>query len=510
MQEGYQENNTPTVDPNEPTIIKTDVGAKDGQDKCPQCGATDITLNPANGHLVCNFCRHEFEMQKAPEMAPDLSQLQGQVMGSGAADIAADTNDIVTFKCSSCGAEVVIDTTSSTQARCHWCRNMLSLNQQMPNGSIPDVVLPFAMNKDAAQKEIQKFVGKRKFFAHPKFKQEFHTNNIMGVYFPYMLVGVNAHACLIGEGEQLKKEYFRGREEEGQQIYDADLFHIEREFDIVIDGLSVESNSDRLNAGAKNKTNNVINAVMPFDIENCVQYNANYLRGYTSERRDTNVQELKTIVDTQSKDIARIAMNETLEKYDRGVAWASEQLDVKGQQWQAAYLPVWLYSYQQVKGGKKILHYVAVNARTGKTMGSIPIHMPKLLGVTFALELLGFIAMLLIQFDYNFIFLLVGLIYFIMMYLGYRNSHARYTYETETKKQISNLRSVDQFVQTKFGLSNPTMVGANNRKVQGRQTGNKLLDAASLQNLENGAAAVSMLKNRIDHPGDINISFRKK
>ena len=222
------------------------------------------------------------------------------------------------------------------------------------------------------------------------------------------------------------------------------------------------------------------------------------------------MEELKTVVDTQSKDIARIAMNETLQKYDRGVAWASEQLDVKGQQWQAAYLPVWLYSYQQVKGSKKILHYVAVNARTGKTMGSIPIHMPKLLGVTFILELLGLIAMLFIQFDYNFIFLLVGLIYFIMMYLGYRNSHARYTYETETKKQISNLRSVDQFVQTKFGLPNSTMIGANNRKVQGRQTGNKLLDAASLQNLENGSAAVSMLKNRIDHPGDINISFRKK
>ena len=43
------------------TIVKTDVGAKDGQDKCPKCGSTDISLNVNHGKLRCNFCRCEFE-----------------------------------------------------------------------------------------------------------------------------------------------------------------------------------------------------------------------------------------------------------------------------------------------------------------------------------------------------------------------------------------------------------------------------------------------------------------
>ena len=72
------------------------------------------------------------------------------------------------------------------------------------------------------------------------------------------------------------------------------------------------------------------------------------------------------------------AANDTLQQYDRGVAWSTKNLDVKGQQWQAAYLTVWLYSYQQVKGDKKVLHYVAVKARTKETIGSVSIHMPKL------------------------------------------------------------------------------------------------------------------------------------
>ena len=113
----------------EATVIKTDVGAKDGQTKCPKCGATDISLNTKNGKLRCNFCRYEFEPEKFDAMEKDISNLQGEVVGSGASDIIADTNDMVTFKCSSCGAEVVVDTAQATQARCHWCRNTLSVNQ---------------------------------------------------------------------------------------------------------------------------------------------------------------------------------------------------------------------------------------------------------------------------------------------------------------------------------------------------------------------------------------------
>ena len=40
-------------------IIKTDEGNKDGQDKCPKCGSTDISTNVKKGCLRCNFCRYE-------------------------------------------------------------------------------------------------------------------------------------------------------------------------------------------------------------------------------------------------------------------------------------------------------------------------------------------------------------------------------------------------------------------------------------------------------------------
>lgn len=449
-------------------VVDTDVGNNSGQDKCPKCGSTDISLNAQTGLLRCNFCRYEFKPEKVEGLETDITKLEGEIVGSGTQDIDENSKDMVTIKCTSCGAEVVIDTSETTQARCHWCRNYLSINEQIPNGAVPDVVLPFKLKKDEARQEIEKFVKNRKFYAHPKFKQEFTTENIMGVYLPYMVVDVNSHAYFSGQGEHEKRRYTRGSDDNKRTYYDADLYDVEREFDLTIEGLTVESSSDKINKNSSNKTNNIINSIMPFDIENCVKYNSNYLRGYTSEKRDMDIDDLRQIVDKQSKDVARFAANDTLKQYDRGVRWKTENLNVKGKQWKTAYLPVWLYSYQEKKGDKSILHYVAVNARTKETMGSVPIYMSKLILVSVIVEIIALILMLFVDLDDNgWVFLLAGPLYYGLMYMKYRNKKARHYHEIETKRKIFNLKKSDVFVKTETGLSNSRIEGANNTRVNG-------------------------------------------
>ena len=454
---------------NEPKVIKTDAGAKDGQNKCPKCGATDISLNSSTGKLRCNFCRHEFEPEKMTAMQADLQNLAGETIGSGALDIIADTKDVLTFKCSSCGAEVVIDTSEALQARCHWCRNTLSVNQQIPNGSVPDMVLPFGLKKDDAKAQIERFVEKRKFYAHPTFKKEFTTQNIMGVYLPYMLIDINGNAALTGQGERLIRTYTREIGKDKETFYDANLYDVERRFDLVVNDLTVEASLDKLHR-ASDKTNNIINSVMPFDTENCVKWDANYLKGFTSEKRDTNIDQLRSILDVQAKDIARHQANKVLKEYDRGVRWDSEQLTVKGKQWKSAYLPVWLYSYQQIKSkGKKLLHYVAVNARTKETMGSVPVHKPKLLIISLLIEIFGVSAAVLVSIffgkDYGWLCVVLGPIYYAYIYSKYRNEGARHHHEKETHVEVSNLEQKDNLVRELTGLKNSSMSGANNKRV---------------------------------------------
>ena len=470
MDNQQQENSNPVDDT---VIIRTDEGAKNGQDKCPLCGATDISLNQNTGKLRCNFCRHEFEPEALVGMQEELSSLKGKVISSGAQNIEEDAEDVLTLKCQSCGAEVVIDTSESAQARCHWCRNTLSINKQIPNGSIPDVVLPFSIKKEDAKQEIEKFVAKRKFFAHPTFRKEFTTENIMGVYLPYMLVDVNGHAYFEGEGERLVRRYeVGGSDDKKEYRYDADLYHVSRKFDIEIKKLSIESSADKLDKKNKKKTTNIINSIMPFDTENCVKWNANYLKGYTSERRDVNVDQLEHTVIAQATDVAKFKANSTLEKYDRGVRWEQKKLEVEGQQWKAAYLPVWLYSFQEKKGNNGILHYIAVNARTKETMGSVPIHIPKLVAVSILVEILGILTSIFVNFEDDsaarWALLLAGFIFFALVYFYYRNSDARHSYETETVSKLSNLVSTDDFVKHETGLSNAVIKGCNNESVDSR------------------------------------------
>ena len=313
-------------------VIDTDNKESHGENRCPKCGASDITYNTKKQKLVCNYCFTEFDAKEVEGMEKDAKKLHGETRGSGTKDIDENVEDIITLKCGGCGAEVVINTKEATNARCHWCRSILSINSQIDNGAIPDVILPFSLEKKVAEENIRKFVTKRQFFANSTFKKEFTTNNIMGVYFPYMLVDANAHAIFKGKGEHEVRRYTVKKGDKEETRYDADLYRVERDFDIAIDDLTIESNSDRLNKKNKSRTNNVINAIMPFDTEKCVKYQSNYLAGYSSEKRDVNVGDLEEKVEKELKDVARHAVNKEIKYYDRGVKWEEEDFNIKGKQ----------------------------------------------------------------------------------------------------------------------------------------------------------------------------------
>lgn len=455
-------------------VIETNTSKKDGQHVCPNCGASDITFSEKKGKLYCNYCASEFDGKKLNNIVTDLSNLEGTIIGSGAQNIKAEAKDIITLKCGGCGAEVVIDTKTTSQARCHWCRSILSINSRIENGSIPDAILPFSIKKEEAKKSIEDFVNKRRFFAHPKFKEEFTTENIMGVYFPYMLVDARAHCYFDGEGEHLVRTYTI----DDSRYYDATLHKISRIFDITIDNLTVESNKGRINKHDENQTNNIINSIMPFDTENCIEFRSNYLVGYTSEKRNISIPELDTAVGKQIKDIARHAINQDLKYYNRGVKWSTEEIKVIGSQWLAIYLPVWLYSYHEKKDNESVIHYVAVNARTKETMGSVPINKTRLFIfsaiIEFILGAIGIFLFLSLAADSDsegaflpLLLLASGFVYYNAMYANYRNKEARHSYEKETVNQITNLRKVDHYIKNLNRQSNSKMRGANNMKLEG-------------------------------------------
>ena len=354
---------------------------KDGLNHCPKCGSTEIRQRAGTDKLICLFCRHEWTAARVEEefgLGEGIDQLKGTQIASGAKGIQADAASLRTFQCTGCGAEVVVNTENAMTARCHWCRHVLGVNEQIDNGAVPDAVLPFHIKKDDAVARIRQFVGKRQMFALKAFKEEFTPENVLGVYLPYMVVDANASADVGGFGEIETRRYTRGEGKGEKTFYDADVYQVERHVDFTVDDLTMESSATRGNLDTKANTHNVINAILPFDTKNAVKWNASYLVGYTSEKRDRDVEQLQPRLEDQLLSIARAQVQASVGRYGRGVRWEQERIDVHGTRWVAMYLPVWLYSYQQ--GGKGgMLHYIAVNGRTGETMGSVPVQQWKLI-----------------------------------------------------------------------------------------------------------------------------------
>jgi hypothetical protein len=356
-------------------------GLRDGLNPCPRCGSTEVRQRPGSDRLICLYCRHEWAATRVEEafgLGDGIADLRGVQIASGARDIAADAAHLRSFKCGGCGAEVVINTETALTARCHWCRHVLGVNEQIDNGAVPDAVLPFRIRKDDAVTRIRQFVDKRRLFALQAFKDEFTPENVVGVYLPYMVVDARGSADAAGFGEIQTRRYSRGQGKDKETLYDADIWRVRRHLDFTVDDLTLESSARRGNLDTNANTHNVINTILPFDTKNAVQWNASYLRGFTSEKRDRDVQHLMPRLQEQMLSVARAQMQASVGQYDRGVRWESERIDLQGTRWVSMYLPVWLYAYHQPGRGGGLLHYIAVNGRTGETMGSVPVQRWKL------------------------------------------------------------------------------------------------------------------------------------
>ena len=101
------------------------VKSKNGVHRCPHCGSSDVSLDTKEGKLKCNYCKTLFEA-KSDNAFGGVKGMKGETRGEGAEDIVPGEDIVKTFRCPSCGAEVVINTEESTSASCHWSKHIFS------------------------------------------------------------------------------------------------------------------------------------------------------------------------------------------------------------------------------------------------------------------------------------------------------------------------------------------------------------------------------------------------
>lgn len=454
--------------------------------RCPHCGGSDIAPDEKTGKLKCKSCKQLIDAKSANAKG-GVEKLSGRIIGEGSQKIIPGEDVVLTLKCSSCGAEVVINTDEALTAKCPWCRHILSVTDKLPNGAVPDLVLPFKLTRAEAHEKMKEFLTERLKYADPELEKNFSIDNIQGVFMPYVVIDMRVDAQLSGTGEELVRRYTVGSGDDEETRYDVNVYKVERVFELEVDDLTIEASSKRLNHDRRENTNNVISAIMPFDTENAVDWDPRYLRGFTSEKRDLDVDELDIKAKRQTEDILKYQLSSSLAKYDRGVCWDLVRLKQSGVKWKTAYLPVWLFSVAQQSGEKVILHYVAVNARTGETHGSVPMNKKKILMTIFLfpsivlfLSLLLSLAIKTEMLPYALAivlsplrvvgvyasviwFFVFGIIMLVKM-RKYREKDARHDFEAETRAKITKLEENDELLEFVHGMHNSMMLDRNDNK----------------------------------------------
>ena len=349
--------------------------------------------------MRCDTCRSTFTLDAsgvAHIVNDDVAGLHGVELSAGSSqDVATEQADqqVTTLRCPTCGAEVVIgDVSNLVTVKCHWCRNTLTLNDRIANGARPDGLVPFILPREQAMAKMQGFLKKRRSFASRKFLRQFSADNIQPVYFPYFMVDVNAKSNHAGHAAHLVRRYTKGSGDNEKTYYDYDVYRFERHFDLYVNDLLVQANAAFANLDNRVNTNNIINAVAPWPSSAVVPYTPQFLQGgYRAERRTSNVDGIRPLVMNQVVDISHAQANQTMQYYNHGIAYQFDDVQVQGERWVTLLCPVWLYSYLEIKGSKRLLHYIAINGVTGETIGSVPTSKARMLVVSAVAEVVGII-----------------------------------------------------------------------------------------------------------------------
>ena len=177
--------------------------------KCPNCDG-ELIFDPASGAYKCEYCGSKFTQEELDAMKPAEEQEKpaGSMDGSQASENTDGTQEekkteeeAVIYTCPSCGAQIVTDATTAATF-CYYCHNPVVLSGRVSGEFLPDLVVPFAIDRKKAEQSFLDFVHSKKFVPNAFFEKK-QIEKLSGVYFPSWLFHVKADGVYEAKGENI-------------------------------------------------------------------------------------------------------------------------------------------------------------------------------------------------------------------------------------------------------------------------------------------------------------------
>lgn len=266
--------------------------------------------------------------------------------------------------CQNCGAKVVFDSTQ-TAAVCPMCSSSQVNLHKQEAGVPPDGIIPFKVDRPAAQENFKKWV-KTRWFAPNQLKKAYQDGKLGGIYLPFWTFDADAQANFTGQGGRTVTRTDSEGKTHTTTVWTPVFGHVGCAFD------------DIQVCAAHNKAKDVLEQVMPYNTSGgSVPYAGAYLSGFEAQRYAIGADAgYPLAVEKMEQGLRSLAENDI---YSRGYQSAqifSLDAHYSNVRYKHVLLPAWTSSF--AFGGKEYLY--AINGENGLVGGQRPYSVPKIIG----------------------------------------------------------------------------------------------------------------------------------
>ena len=327
--------------------------------KCTSCGGS-LKFSSTKQKLICTSCGTEFEVSEFDSTAAASGEVQYQAKKD---EWDVHGEGLVVYECKNCGGEVVGDE-SMASTKCPYCENPIVISSKFEGSLRPDLVIPFKLNKKAAEQELRNHVNKIKL-APGAFKAGNHISEIKGVYVPFWLFDANVHASGRFEAEKIHKH------SDSQYDYkETEFYDVYREGDMSFQNVPADA--------SKQMNDSLMDSIEPYDVSAAVPYSSAYMAGYLANKYDVSVQECQPRADKRMEQTAKDLIRGQVKGYD-AVHDKGGTFNKTSSAYKYALYPVWILN--TMWNGNK--YTFAMNGQTGKLVGDVPYSKGKFYGILF-------------------------------------------------------------------------------------------------------------------------------
>jgi ribosomal protein L37AE/L43A len=324
---------------------------------CPSCGA-DTVLKPGADALECAHCGHvsKIEDGTAPIHEYDFYEALTRLRRQPANQMTAGGREVM---CKNCGARSVV---TRQATRCPFCDNAMVVEVEHSEASIvPESVLPFALDKQAAAESFLTWLRSR-WFAPFDLVKRAKRDGLDGVYLPYWTYDSDTTTRYVGErGDHyyVTEHYTDSQGKRQSRQVRKTRWHrasgtVQVDFD------------DVLVCATPSLPRKIIEQLEPWDLPELKPFDGKYLAGFTAERYRIELEDGFKIADERMEPKIRSAIRDDIGGDEQRIHRMSVKHD--NVTFKHVLLPLWISSFRY---GERVFR-VTVNARTGEVAGERP------------------------------------------------------------------------------------------------------------------------------------------